>query len=300
MAPRDPSAAVPLSVLDDVPYVELHLHSNYSLLEGASSIDDLLVAAKEQGHRALALTDHDGMYGSMEFARSAKGVGLRPITGLEVTLAEEDGTRHHVTLLAERREGYANLCRIARGVRPPRGGAEGATRAALDPVLPVAFLEQHTDGYGSVTGCREGLVTRLAHAGHAEEAERILERWVRWSAEGRCSSNAGQPRFGDRPRNRALVLGGGALVCGSGRGMCTTTSQTATACRTCWSRSARKTLDESHRERRPTASFYCRRPRIRRASSRRTTRRRRELRPHRPRCTFDLTHNLGTASRNRR
>src|SRR5690606_37743676 len=103
MAPRDPAAPVPLSVLDDVAYVELHMHSNYSLLEGASRIDELLVAAHDQGHRALALTDHEGMYGAMEFARAAKEIGLRPITGLELTLAEEDGTRHHVTLLAERR-----------------------------------------------------------------------------------------------------------------------------------------------------------------------------------------------------
>ncbi|MEI7924591.1 MAG: PHP domain-containing protein, partial [Chloroflexota bacterium] len=80
MARRDPAAPVPLSVFDDVPYVELHMHSNYSLLDGASSIDELLVEAERQGHRALALTDHEGMYGSMEFARSAKEAGLRPIT----------------------------------------------------------------------------------------------------------------------------------------------------------------------------------------------------------------------------
>src|SRR5262245_41477319 len=82
MARRDPTAPVPLSVLDDVPYVELHMHSNYSLLEGASSIDELLVRALAQGHRALALTDHDAMYGSMEFARSTKEARLRHITGL--------------------------------------------------------------------------------------------------------------------------------------------------------------------------------------------------------------------------
>src|SRR5439155_19160599 len=88
-------------------------HSNYSLLEGASHIDELLERACEQGHRALALTDHDGMFGSMEFARSAKECGLRPITGLEVTVAEADGTRSHLTLLAESRPGYANLCRLS-------------------------------------------------------------------------------------------------------------------------------------------------------------------------------------------
>ena len=128
LAPRDPAAPVPLTVLDDAPYVELHLHSHYSLLEGASSIDELLMAAEAQGHRALALTDHEAMYGSMEFARSAKEAGLRPITGLELTVQEADGQRHHVTLLAETRQGYSHLCRLSsrQGVEMVRNAkAEG-------------------------------------------------------------------------------------------------------------------------------------------------------------------------------
>ena len=76
--PRDPTEPVPLEVLDETPYVELHLHSNYSLLEGASSIGELVGAARAQGHRALALTDHHGMYGAMEFARAAKEAGVLP------------------------------------------------------------------------------------------------------------------------------------------------------------------------------------------------------------------------------
>ena len=70
-APRDPTQPVSSSVLDDAPYVELHLHSNYSLLEGASSLDELVATAVAQGHRALALTDHDGLFGAMEFAWTA-------------------------------------------------------------------------------------------------------------------------------------------------------------------------------------------------------------------------------------
>src|SRR5829696_2440421 len=64
-APHDPALPVQLAVLDGVPYVELHMHSNYSLLEGASHIDELLRKAVAQGHRALALTDHDGLFGAM-------------------------------------------------------------------------------------------------------------------------------------------------------------------------------------------------------------------------------------------
>src|SRR5216117_366791 len=91
-----------------VPYVELHAHSSYSFLDGASLPEELAVRAAELGYEALALTDHDGLYGSLEFAHAAKEFGVRPITGAEVTLA--GGA--HVTLLVESRRGYANLCRL--------------------------------------------------------------------------------------------------------------------------------------------------------------------------------------------
>src|SRR5919199_2240256 len=89
-------------------YVELHCHSAYSFLDGASLPEELAVQALELGYGALALTDHDGVYGSLEFAHAAKALGLRAITGAEVTLT--DGS--HVTLLVETPEGYANLCRL--------------------------------------------------------------------------------------------------------------------------------------------------------------------------------------------
>src|SRR5919205_2085020 len=89
-------------------YVELHSHSAYSFLDGASLPEELVVRASELGYDALALTDHDGVYGSLEFAYAAKAFGVRPITGAEVTL--DDGS--HVTLLVETPQGYANLCRL--------------------------------------------------------------------------------------------------------------------------------------------------------------------------------------------
>jgi predicted metal-dependent phosphoesterase TrpH len=89
-------------------YVELHAHSAYSFLDGASQPEELVARAAELGYEALALTDHDGVYGSLEFAHAAKHFGVRPITGAEVTLA--DGS--HVTLLVEDACGYANLCRL--------------------------------------------------------------------------------------------------------------------------------------------------------------------------------------------
>ena len=69
-------------------YVELHAHSAYSFLDGASQPEELAAQAAELGYETLALTDHDGVYGSLEFAHAAKHFGVRPITGTEVTLAD--------------------------------------------------------------------------------------------------------------------------------------------------------------------------------------------------------------------
>ena len=107
--------------------VELHAHSAYSFLDGASLPEELALRAAELGYEALALTDHDGVYGSLEFAHAAKALGVRPITGAEVTLT--DGS--HVTVLVESAAGYANLCRLLTaahaGTRPP---AKRAVRVA--------------------------------------------------------------------------------------------------------------------------------------------------------------------------
>src|SRR5579859_1639097 len=90
------------------PYVELHAHSAYSFLDGASQPEELAACAAALGYDALALTDHDGVYGSLEFAHAARHLGLRAITGAELTLSGGS----HVTLLCDNRRGYANLCRI--------------------------------------------------------------------------------------------------------------------------------------------------------------------------------------------
>src|SRR6059058_5478577 len=100
-------------------YVELHCHSAYSFLDGASQPEELAARAAELGYEALALTDHDGVYGSLEFAHAAKTFG--------------NGS--HVTLLVETPKGYANLCRLlteAHAGTRPREGAE-----ALPPALPL-------------------------------------------------------------------------------------------------------------------------------------------------------------------
>ncbi|MGE3857349.1 MAG: DNA polymerase III subunit alpha [Dehalococcoidia bacterium] len=300
MAPRDPAAPVPIEVLDTVPYVELHLHSNFSLLEGASSIDELLLAAKAQGHAALALTDHEAMYGSMEFARSAKEEGLRPITGLELTVAEADGTRSHVTLLAETRQGYSHLCRlssIAFGLFEETPDAREVRR--LDPVVPVEVLRDHAAGIILLTGCREGLVPRLVQEARAAEAERALARWREWFGRGNVFVELQDNLvFGDRPRNRALVALAERLdvpVVGTGD----VHYHEADRHRlqdVLVSIKHRKTLDESHRERRPNAEFMLRSPeeQARRFAAYHPDAAANSVRIAR-RCAFDLTQDLGYA-----
>ncbi|MGH3051685.1 MAG: DNA polymerase III subunit alpha [Gaiellaceae bacterium] len=129
-------------------YVELHCHSAYSFLDGASLPEELALQAAELGYPALALTDHDGLYGSLEFAHAAKAIGLKPITGAELTLL--DGS--HVTLLVETPRGYANLCRLI---------TEAHAAKRLEPRLDPAALEKRNEGLVCLSGCaRSGLAVR--------------------------------------------------------------------------------------------------------------------------------------------
>ncbi len=175
-------------------YVELHCHSNFSFLDGASHIEELVLKARELGYPALALTDHNGLYGAMEFAQSARAWGLKPITGAEITL--ESG--HHLTLLAETGQGYANLCRLL-------------SRAHLDnergaPALKRETLAQHTSGLIALSGCRKGEVPLLVAEGHFAEAEAAADWYAQ--AFGRQSFFIELQQnltHGDTPRNRHLL-----------------------------------------------------------------------------------------------
>src|SRR3954453_19657051 len=145
-------------------YVELHAHSAYSFLDGASQPEELAARAAELGYDTLALTDHDGVYGSLEFAHAAKHFGVRPITGAEVTL--QDGS--HVTLLCESQRGYANLCRILTDAHAATR-VPGKERDLLPAGTTLDVLEQHADGLVVLSGCaRHGLrgaaVERIARA----------------------------------------------------------------------------------------------------------------------------------------
>jgi error-prone DNA polymerase len=138
-------------------YVELHCHSAYSFLDGASQPEELAARAAELGYEALALTDHDGVYGSLEFAHAAKFFGVRPITGAEVTL----DTGAHVTLLVESRQGYANLCLLLTAAHAGTRRPGREDREPLPPSVPLDLVAELNEGLVCLSGCaRSGLGVR--------------------------------------------------------------------------------------------------------------------------------------------
>jgi error-prone DNA polymerase len=185
-------------------YVELHCHSAYSFLDGASLPDELAVAAHGFGYGSLALTDHDGLHGAMELADATRFKGpledLRPITGAELTL--EDGA--HLTLLCATREGYSNLCRLITkayaDTRPHPG------REPLPPSTAYAELERHAAGLICLSGCAgHGVAARAVEDGRHADAARAARRLLAIFGPDRLRIELQRPfARHDRRRNRLL------------------------------------------------------------------------------------------------
>src|SRR5437870_897847 len=146
-------------------YIELHCHSAFSFLDGASLPEQLALTATQLGLPALALTDHNGLYGAMAFAQEAKSLGLQAITGAELTLL--DGS--HVTILAETPEGYANLCRLITEAHLRRADRR-------DPRLEFAALEALHEGLIVLSGCRDGFLPQLLRREGRAAARACAER----------------------------------------------------------------------------------------------------------------------------
>src|SRR5579859_3212282 len=190
-------------------YVELHAHSAYSFLDGASQPEELAARAAELGYEALALTDHDGVYGSLEFAHAAKHFGVRPITGTEVTLDDGSaaGSSSHVTLLVESARGYANLCRLLTAAHAHT--RDGTNRGPSPPRLELALLEELGSeldhGLVCLSGCaRDGLAVRDPNA--AARLARSFGR-DRFYVELQRPFERGDARRNARLRDLAETLG---------------------------------------------------------------------------------------------
>jgi error-prone DNA polymerase len=168
-------------------YAELHAHSAFSFLDGASLPDELAAAAAELGYGALALTDHNGLSGSMELAMAADGLGLKAIHGAEVDL--DDG--RHLTLLVDTQEGWRNLCRIL-----TRAHAHTRDHGEPPPCVPLETIEEHAAGLVCLSGC----------ARHGVHDEPTLRRLL--AAFGRDDLRVELQRpfqRDDRARNRRLA-----------------------------------------------------------------------------------------------
>jgi DNA polymerase III subunit alpha len=169
--------------MTETPFVHLHLHSQYSLLDGAIRLDDLVKKAKEYGMPAVAVTDHGCMFGAIEFFTKCQSAGIKPIIGAEVYVApgsrfsKESGpgqdsvSSYHLVLLCTNLQGYKNLSRLVSA-----GYKEGFY---YKPRIDKELLAQYSDGLIALSACLKGEVAYLCGRNRVEDATAV----ARWYAE---------------------------------------------------------------------------------------------------------------------
>ena len=157
-------------------FTHLHVHTEYSLLDGASKIPELVAYAKELGMDSLAITDHGVMYGAVEFYQECTKAGIKPIIGCEVYLAKgshldmTEKTRYHLILLAENDIGYHNLMKIV-----SKGQLEGFY---YKPRVDKDVLRAYSEGIICLSACIAGEVPRLINSGNMDGARRCVQEYI--------------------------------------------------------------------------------------------------------------------------
>lgn len=157
-------------------FTHLHVHTEYSLLDGASKIPELVAYAKELGMDSLAITDHGVMYGAVEFYQECTKAGIKPIIGCEVYLAKgshldmTEKTRYHLILLAENDIGYHNLMKIV-----SKGQLEGFY---YKPRVDKDILRTYSEGIICLSACIAGEVPRLINSGNMDGARRCVQEYI--------------------------------------------------------------------------------------------------------------------------
>ena len=155
-----------------MPFAHLHVHTEYSLLDGACRINDLPKLVKEMGQTACAITDHGVMYGAIDFYRACKAEGIKPIIGCEVYVAprtrfdkqhEFDSEARHLVLLCENEEGYRNLSYLV-----SMAHVEGFY---IKPRIDLALLREHSKGLIALSACLAGEIPRRLRSGSYEGAK---------------------------------------------------------------------------------------------------------------------------------
>ena len=153
-------------------FTHLHVHTEYSLLDGSNKIKELVARTKELGMDSVAITDHGVMYGVIDFYRAAKAAGIRPIIGCEVYVApnsrfdkggQQDNKYNHLVLLAENNTGYHNLMKLV-----SRGFTEGFY---YKPRVDMEVLRQYHEGIIALSACLAGIVPEYIQKGLYEEAK---------------------------------------------------------------------------------------------------------------------------------
>ena len=154
-------------------FTHLHVHTEYSLLDGSSKIKEIVARAKELGMDSLAITDHGVMYGIIDFYRACKAEGIRPVLGCEVYVApgsrftkeggSSDDRYYHLVLLAENNIGYANLMKLV-----SRGFTEGYY---YKPRVDLELLQEYHEGIIALSACLAGEVANNIRKGFYEEAK---------------------------------------------------------------------------------------------------------------------------------
>ena len=156
-------------------FVHLHIHSEFSLLDGANRIKDLPVRAKELGMKAMAITDHGVMYGVIDFYKACKKEGIKPIIGAEVYVASrtrfdkepQDKRYYHLILLAKNNKGYQNLSKLV-----SLGFTEGYY---YKPRIDLEILEKYHEGIICLSACLAGAVSQAILNGDIEKAEEVAK-----------------------------------------------------------------------------------------------------------------------------
>ena len=152
-------------------FVHLHVHSVFSFLDSTCRLPELVARVKELGLSAVAVTDHDGLYGAVRFYQAAREAGVKPILGTELTT--EGG--HHLTLLARSRRGYGNLCRMITAGRLRVLREEGASREK--PQCSFSTLVKCAEDVIALSGCRNGEVRAAVERGDIAAARRAVRRY---------------------------------------------------------------------------------------------------------------------------
>ena len=159
-------------------FVHLHVHSEYSLLDGLGKLDHMIERTKSLGMDSLALTDHGAMYGSFKFYLKAKSAGIKPIIGVETYVAKRsrhdkeakvDTDPYHLVLLAENELGYKNLMKLV-----SHAHLEGYY---YRPRIDWEVLSQHHEGLICLSACLQGQLAQLLRNGNGKEAERIAGQY---------------------------------------------------------------------------------------------------------------------------